>query len=199
MFFKFAPFFVLLFSLSLSCPAPSFALSTIVPVPKSPTAEEKEVLIKLGNRVRSGMGTLLTPARGSIRNDVKAARVELWRITMNLRGNEITEKKLNLVINIYDAGVDNASMSNLLLNYKKGGQTHLITRSLLGFTQNNEPIYELAVSSQILNLFTSEDEIALIIGHELAHLLQGHVEEIGSNEEMTLWWWSSQQRPRSTG
>ncbi|RYZ62494.1 MAG: hypothetical protein EOP09_18760, partial [Proteobacteria bacterium] len=145
------------------------------------------------------MGTLLNPPRGSIRPEIQAAQTSIHRIVQTLRGPELKQKNIQLVINIYDGAVSNAFMGNtdsFLKAFPEASRRPM--RLLLGYKDDGTVIYELALTTQVLSLYRSEDEIAFVIAHELAHLFEGHVEAIDESAEKQLKevprkWWSAQQ------
>ncbi len=166
-------------------------LLLITQVMAAPTALERRSkdLKEWGNRVRDEMGTLLTPPAGSIDPAVAAARTKIQEIVENLAGERLKNAPFQLVINLFEGPVPNAYMNNVDASYqeKKG----LLTRIKKMLGAKDKPVFELGISTELLRLASTEDELAFIVGHELGHLLEGHV-HTHAGEDRSKHWWSSQ-------
>jgi len=158
------------------------------------TRSQKHFLETWGNRYRSGFGPLLTPPRGKIDPVVVAARKKMEDVIHKLAGDRLAKNDFHLVVNIYDATAPNAHMANEVGIVKK---FPFSGHSLLGYAKDGKPIYELAATTSLLKMVENEDELGFVLGHEMSHLFQHHVDTPTTpmdDEAAMKQWWSGQQK-----
>ncbi len=139
------------------------------------------------NRFRSGgRGILLSGAEGRVNREVARAREYLESILYKIAQEKIQEAGIHVRLNIYSSDTINAFAT-------KGSDLPII-RKKLGIAEDGKPIYEVAVLQGMLSFFKSEDEIAFVLGHEMGHILEGHLDaEVDTLEKYTNYYISTQR------
>lgn len=135
--------------------------------------------------------------------DVAQTEAYLRAMVEKLAGAEIREKKINLIITIVNGEQPNAYMRRhspmkRMPKTKREAYEANLSRMTFGVQKLigiNEPevVYELAVSTGLFGLMKTEAEIAFVIGHELTHLFEGHVENPEPGESVAKRWWGAQR------
>lgn len=167
------------------------------------TEDEKTALIDFKNQgLRFGNGSLLNPPRGVVDPQAQFTVQFIKQIIETLAGDELKKGKYNIVVHLYANNEPNAWIRNLSekihtnsgfrwLNSKTPTQWPM--RKLFGYDSNDRPIYEIGITTGLLNLLSTVGELAFVLGHELTHLLEGHVDEdlfLTPNTQKR--WWNSQ-------
>lgn len=163
------------------------------------TAEELAAVISWSSRkadpisgYASNPGALLTPPVGSVPKQTRAVQKYIEKIVERLAGEEIRKRGLNIVVNIYAWDTDNAWARQFSPQFgyekawlEKNPKVVWPVRRLLGFGGNNEPIYEVAVTTGFLRLMKYDAELAWVIAHELTHILEGQTfpDKTGAEDE----------------
>ena len=162
-------------ALGLMVPAIAFA------APQSPEQE-------WGNHRAEKVGVLLNPPRGALAADVQETQKLLQNLVQKLAGEEFDKRGIPWVVSIYANENPNAFAA-----------TVIPPAGLHGIPAGTQKIYEIGVTVGLLNLVDSVDQLAFVISHEIAHLLEGHTDESkGESEDEKLRdiakrWWSSQR------
>lgn len=172
------------------------------PLSESLTPAEREE-IKRFTSLELGKGNLLTPPRGSIQPRVLRVRRFVKDLIMELAGPKLEEKGIHFVVNVYAQPAINAWV--MQMNPQNDGSQEADwkknhpdqpwpLRRYWGFADDGKPIYELAVTSGLINQLQYKDEVAFILGHELNHLFEGHTDSLDNRDYDQLFkkWWSSQ-------
>ena len=84
----------------------------------------------------------------------------------------------NTIVHLYSSPTPNAWVHNL------GEET--VLKKYKQFN-NPGPVYEIGVTTGLLNILKYQDELAFILGHELTHLIEKHTDDHGENERFEKW------------
>lgn len=164
---KMTSYFTLIFSL----------LVTITAAGQSPSidAELKKALQEISGRDSS----LLTPPYGTISVDVQKARAEITKIYTELGGADLKSFDGHWVVNIYADPAPSAWVKKLFHQERTwnriAGKT-VSYRDAMKLASDGKPIYEFGFSVGLLRTLKTKDQLAFVIGHELTHLLEGHLD-----------------------
>ncbi len=145
--------------------------------PLSP--KEVSALKEYGNRNRRSLGTLLTPSRGRVSPEIRKTREHLEQMMERLAGKRLRSENVRVVINIYSTPKMNAfaaSPKTMEREWVERDKSPWPIRRFLGFADDGKPIYELGLTAGILREAQYEDEIAFVLGHELTHILEHHID-----------------------
>lgn len=156
--------------------------------PKIPMAEAAEIW---NARHLTSLGPLLTPPLGTIDPAIEKTRAYLQGLVEKLAGPALREKGITPHLNLFGGDPLNAFAGrtsdkwegNDRIREEKARFNSAVAslEPVLG-----QPIYELGITLGSLKKVKSEGELAFLLAHELAHLLEGHVEPVGAS------WLSSQ-------
>ena len=104
-------------------------------------------------------GNLLTPPRGAIDPKIIAVRYFIRNLVEEIAGKELKEQGINYVINIYGQSNINAWVQQMNPENKSSLEGKWIKenpnkiwplREIWGFTDDNKPIYEIAVTTALM-------------------------------------------------
>lgn len=162
--------------------------------PLLPQAEALEVW---NNRHLSSLGKLMSPPIGEVSPEVKRVQTKIAEMVEKMAGDELRAKGIKLNVNIFAGDVLNAFAGRTSDDWKGDGRVTperakynaslaTLRPQLENPDKKGGAIYELGITAGALRKLESEDELAFLLGHELAHLLEGHVEPVGRS------WMSSQ-------
>lgn len=184
-----------------------FALSSLLLIqtawadPKPAVTKEDVEEVKKYASLENGKGNLLTPPRGWISPEVARLRKYVSGIVNDLAGPELSRKKINYVINIYGSSDVNAWVQQMSPAVKESAEAKWKEahpdqiwplRAAWSMKDDEKPIYEIGVSTALINALKTKDQVAFVLGHELTHLLEGHTDPAESNKLQIKKWWSSQ-------
>lgn len=155
--------------------------SNTVGLAKARTVDDKtrQALRKLG-RNESVVSRLLTPPLGVINLNVEKARRDIVKLLIELGGEDLKNYDGHWVVNIYSKDSVNAWVKSLR-NEERSWNDHstgmtLSYREALSIPNDGKPIYEFGFTTDLLSFLENKDQLAFVVGHELTHLLEGHIE-----------------------
>ena len=133
--------------------------------------EEFEELRAWRDRYQSSNGRVLTMPGG--RPPEKIARVQAYLQGMveRLAGDDLARQTTPLVVNLYSGDTMNAAM----IGHSAEAKGEKLIRGRLG-VEEGKPYYEMAVNVGLLTQLQSEEELAFVLAHELAHMFESHVD-----------------------
>lgn len=165
-----------------------------------PITTDSQNELKQFTSLKNKKGNLLNPPWGAVRQDIQESVTFIQEMIDDLKGKQLRLKNKNLVIHIYDKVVPNAWIQQFSKQshfdqeqewQKKHVNETWPLRKTWGF-DNNEPIYELGITTGLLSIIESRSELAFILGHELTHLLEGHTDRGKTDDEIFEAWWNRQ-------
>jgi ABC1 atypical kinase-like domain/Peptidase family M48 len=130
--------------------------------------DERQAGVVYSDRMRDSSGRLLTPPRGEIAPEVSKARAYVSGLIGKLTPDR---PPMQLVVNLYSGEEFNAFATQ----YGEKVDTPILRR-LLGVNGESEPVYELGMEVGSFQQFESEGELAFVLGHELTHIFENHVD-----------------------
>jgi len=163
-----------------------------------PIIPQDEALTVWKNRHKDSLGELLTPPIGEIAPEVKRVQNEITDMIEKLAGPELKAKGIKVHVNLFSGDTlnafaarnsdewDVASGTRISEERARSNAAIASLRPVLDAEGSGGPIYELGVTAGALRKLETVDELAFLLGHELAHLLEGHTEKVNRN------WLSSQ-------
>lgn len=163
-----------------------------------PIIPQDEALTVWKNRHKDSLGELLTPPIGEISPEVKRVQNKIEEMVEKLAGDELRAKGIKVNINLFSGDTLNAFAARNSDEWDAPGGSRVSEdrarynsavaslRPILDPEGSGKPIYELGVTAGALRKLETEDELAFLLGHELAHLLEGHTEKVNRS------WLSSQ-------
>ena len=166
--------------------------------PPPPLIPQNEALEVWKNRHAAELGVMLTPPLGEIRPEVKKSQDHIAEMVDKLAGDKLEEKGIKVRVNIYSGDVLNAFAqrssdewrvtdgNNVSAKAARLNSSIATLRPVLDPDGSGQPIYEIGVTAGALAKLQNQDELAFLLGHELTHLLEGHMEPMGGS------WLSSQ-------
>ncbi len=161
------------------------SLSTVMALGQSD--DIKKQLSSWGARHKSDSGTLLNPPIGSKSAQVKAIEDLVREILFDLYPG--LAKEYQFTVGVYPSADINAFVENVDRN--KFGDV------LQNFYKLDikKPIYHVGVTIGLFNKLATSAEVAFVLGHELSHLLEGHVdaESPETKKDQGKTWWSGQR------
>lgn len=163
-----------------------------------PLMAQAEALTVWKNRHKDSLGELLTPPIGEIPPEVKRIQTRLEEMVEKLAGPELKARGIKVNLNLFSGDTLNAFAARNSDEWDAPGGSRVSEdqarynsavaslRPVLDPEGSGQPIYELGVTAGALRQLETEDELAFLLGHELAHLLEGHTEKVSRS------WLSSQ-------
>lgn len=131
-------------------------------------------LKKFGSRNRAGLGVLLTPPRGHLSPEIRRAQEYLETLVTDLAGPSLRGCRMR--VNLYSGDSLNAFMERLD-GTRHDDPNREPARRLFDAEDGRRPVYELGITLGALRQLGSEEELKFVLGHELGHFKERHVEE----------------------
>ncbi len=165
-------------------------------IPAPPLLPQAEALELWNNRHAASLGRVMTPPVGEIPPEVKRVQSKIEDMIEKMAGDALRAKGIKLHVNLFSGDALNAFAGRNSDDWEGSGKVTperakrnasiATLRPQLDPESKGGPIYELGITAGALRKLETEDELAFLLGHELAHLLEGHVEPVGRS------WLSSQ-------
>lgn len=159
------------------------ALAVSTGAAQSRPIDEKtaQALEKLGKANHFETRSLLTPPFGSIPQDVQRARQQITDIFVELGGSDLKAYEGHWIVNIYADSQEkgNAWVKQLFHEeriWNEAAGRSIRYRDAMKLASDGMPIYEFGFSVGLLSRLQTKDQLAFIIGHELTHLLERHLD-----------------------
>lgn len=145
---------------------------------------------------KSGKGSLLTAPKGVLPSEVTNARLYITNMIQDLVGEDLKSREMHFIVNIYTSPTPNAwvqkykSSTGQELDWNKNHQRPWPLRAAWGWSEDKKPIVEFGITTGLLRALEYEDELAFIMAHEAAHVLEGHIDhkdQIDEDEIIKDW------------
>lgn len=156
-------------------------------VANTATAITKDELQSIGNRMRGVAGSLLNIPTMPKSKEILGYEQKVRDILLQLQPELF--QKYQLSISIYSSSSPNAFMESVSAKTIKGYKLENVYKELYHFDVN-QPIFNLGITLGLFKLTTTRDELAFVLGHELTHLFENHIDQSISRGDR---WLSSQQ------
>ena len=145
---------------------------------------------------QGSLGALVTSPIGSTSADVRATKRLIDQIVETLAGPELRRRSLHVATNIYAAveplaqaqswGRSNTDRSTW--DYAERNQNRpWPILALYGFSETDD-VYEIRITTGMLNHMTTVEELAFIVARELTRIFEGHVGPIRLRDIPRVWW-----------
>lgn len=143
-------------------------------------------------------GRLLTPPVGEVSPQIQEAQRHLEQMVQRLAGPKFEAQGMRVQLNLYGGEAVNAFAEEHLekwdvhewhgvsATHARQESSLATLRPLLDPDQRGGPLHEIGVTAGLLQWVQNEDELAFVLAHEIAHLLEGHTHKVGDQ------WLSSQ-------
>lgn len=139
----------------------------------------RQALERMGKESAHRSQSLLTPAFGSISQPIKDLREEITGIFKELGGTDLKAYDGHWVVNIYADSKPNAWVRKIFhpeRTWNNKPVPKVSYRQAMKLADDNKPIYEFGFSAGLFNILKTRDQLAFVIGHELTHLLENHID-----------------------
>ena len=179
-----------------------FASLSVLAGPSSPLTDTERQQIRIFGYSMLARGRLLTPPVGAISPTVRKTQKVIDEMVDELYP-ELRAGGVHIVVNIYGSSIlnawarlldpktDGSQEYNWLKSKSNNGQIWPL-RKAWGFRNDGKPIFEIGLTSALIENCDSKDELAFYLGHELRHVKEGHVDPKENVTEHMDAWWSSQ-------
>ncbi len=184
---------------------------TPIDKPQRLTDSQKKELRAWNSRFISSGGVILNAPPSHLSNKPMLNMTGvISQVVQNLAGDRLRAENKQLVLHIYSAPQMNAFVSRVVWPPKK---LELSSPSVLTLLYPGidlrKPVYEVGITLGLLNRLNTVDELSFVLGHELSHLFEGHVDGLNlpidengkqkmphdpdTRNRLFKHWWSSQQ------
>lgn len=152
----------------------------------------------------AGFGSLMNPPLGYLSPAVQQTQALLTAMVHELVPSLKTDG-VHVVVNIYASARNNAFV-RIMHPGVKGSREHWWdenqrfsrkpwpVRKAWGIPKDGKPIYEIGITSAMIESVTTLDSLAFVLGHELKHLTEGHPDPKEKLEDLLRHRWDSQAR-----
>ena len=151
----------------------------------SQSALSNDDLNAWGSRHSDAIGMLANPPMGTRKAQITAIENLIREIATKL--NPDLFKNYQITIGVYPGLAPMAFMEKI--NPKDSGKILTDYYHL----DPNKPAYHLGVSIGLLGKLKTKDQLAFMLGREISHLLEGHLEQPDNNFGKGQKWWSKQK------
>ncbi|NQZ00749.1 MAG: hypothetical protein HRT45_08785, partial [Bdellovibrionales bacterium] len=159
---------------------------------------EITALEEYGSQFQGGMGVVLTPPIGNTEPDVEAAAAYLKELVELLAGDKLREKNAEVVVNLYSTNNVNAFAHQI--DTEQGIEHGWVTQSKTPWPirtmykiEDGKTIIEFGFTVGLLAKLKTRAQLGFIVGHEIAHFLEGHTHHHNATLETKIQkMWTSQ-------
>jgi hypothetical protein len=167
-----------------------FLIELFSPTSFGGSSGESEEMASWGGKERITMGVAINPPKGRVKAQVRMTEQYIRSIIENLAGPLLKEKGFDLEVKLY--ANDKVNMFVRKVSAPDGSIGQL--KEILDWKviKANQKV-ELGVWVGILDFFETESELAFVVGHEMMHVLEGHLKNRdGTFHDVFSDWFSGQ-------
>lgn len=153
------------------------------------TEPEREELDNWNNRLRQDLGQLRNPPTGDVDPEIAKAQGYLLDLVDELAGEELTERNLELKLEVFSGDVPQAALDDDMFQELVWKEEHPDTpwplRAWMDISDGNtKPIYRMTVNLGLLKTLESKDELAFILAQQAEKLLDHDLRDPDNEETL---------------